>query len=87
MDTCPRASITHISKERENGQKFGTSRAHLSKNGKPKRYSPRARLKGLPPFTLIHQHYHPYLVKCDSMLEKVIHKICEFYLRKYKTPG
>jgi hypothetical protein len=35
MDTCPRASRAHIYKERENGQKSGASRAHLSKNGKP----------------------------------------------------
>jgi hypothetical protein len=32
MDTCPRASGAHISKERKNGQKSGVSRAHLSNN-------------------------------------------------------
>jgi hypothetical protein len=35
MDTCPRESRAHISKEKENGQKSRASRAHLSKNGKP----------------------------------------------------
>jgi hypothetical protein len=36
MDVCPRVSRAHISKERENGQKSVASRAHLSKNGKPR---------------------------------------------------
>jgi hypothetical protein len=32
------------------------------------------------------QHYHPYLAKCDSMLEKVIHRISEFYLKNVAKP-
>jgi hypothetical protein len=46
------------------------------------RYSPRARLKGLPPFTLI----HTYLAKCDSMPEKVIHGISEIYVKNVQNP-
>jgi hypothetical protein len=29
---------------------------------------------------------HLYLAKCDSMLEKVIHRISEFYLKNMQNP-
>jgi chromatin remodeling complex protein RSC6 len=41
--------------------------------------------------TTFHPHpsntiIHTYLAKCDSMLEKVIHRISEFYLKNVQIP-